>query len=75
MSQPERTPTPEREVGGEEYVDIERPDHLKPHGPSPLFGVLVYLFECVRDERKLDQRRIFLERWFKVGSLSLTLSC
>lgn len=52
---------------------IERPPHLAPHSSSPQFQVVIDLYECLRDEKKLEKRRGFLDTWFKVRSLSLMM--
>jgi hypothetical protein len=46
--------------------DIERPAHLAPHSSSPQFQVVIDLYECLRDEKKLEKRRGYLDTWFKV---------
>lgn len=48
--------------------NIERPIHLAPHSSSPHFQVVIDLYECLRDEKKLEKRRGYLDTWFKVKS-------
>lgn len=46
---------------------VQRPPHLDPHGPSPLFSRVIAMFEWVV-KKKIQARRDFLQKWFGVSS-------
>lgn len=44
----------------------ELPPEPQNFGPSPLFGALTHLLDCIQAERKMDRRKSMVERWFQV---------